>query len=193
MIKNEITPNPQFISQIESWESIHKVADANINNDDINISEIYTYFLNLRMQEDKNTGKSNSKLNTQVERLKEQIQELNKANEDLQSNIDSCNKKIEQYQNKAELEAALKFKIRILIREKAANIIKQYKQQNLERKSATNPIEKRLHTKPVENLLKNLNNISTQVVNSSYNSLKDRIEAIANQVNLPSGYNQSID
>lgn len=193
MIKKEISGNPQIITDIEPWEKINSFANSNRDNTNIAISEIEQYFNELRSQESNNTISLVPKVTAEVERLKAQVQELNKNNEKLKAEIGSYDAKIKQYGNNTELENSLKFKIRILIRNNSANLIKQFKQECTEKQKALLPKEERLNSKPFENLFKNINNVSTQTVNSPYNNLKDRIEAIASQVNSPSEHNQAID
>ena len=192
MIKSEITPYPQFISQTESWETVYNISNSNLTNINIKIPEIDDYFCKLRPHEIQGE-KIKNKHSTQESMLIEQIQELNKANEELQRKVDSCKNKIEQYDDKVGLDYALKFKIRILIRNNADNLITKFNKQNEERKNALGPIEKRLNSKSINNLMRNQANISQQVINSNYDSVKDRIEAIAKAVNLPSVYDQSIE
>lgn len=193
MIKKEIARNPQIITDIESWGKVNSIANSNRDNINIAIPEIELYFYELRSQESNNTVSLIPKITAKIESLTAQVQELNKNNEKIKAEIDSYNTKIKQYENNTELENSLKFKIRILIRNNSANLINKFKQECTEKQKALLPKQERLSSKPFENLFRNINNVSTQIVNSPYNNLKDRIEAIASQVNLSSEHNQAID
>lgn len=105
---------------------------SNINNPNIDISKIDSYFAKFRLKEGQKLTDSEPKRTAQEECIRQQLHEMNEINDAFKAEIDSYNKKIEQYGNNEYIENALKFKIRILIRNNSANLINQIKQQKIE-------------------------------------------------------------
>lgn len=180
--------NPQLITQVESWLSINNIINENLDNCDIGIPDISDFFTSLRTENNQGIIDRWAYNEAQIQKLRVQIQELKSQNEELQANIDLYDKKIQMFDSSdadldVDLNTAIQFKIRMLIRQKCSTLISKFKQLNEERKSNFKDIENKLSTEPIKNLLKNRSKISNQIINAEYQTNKERMEVISQKVN----------
>lgn len=180
--------NPQLITQVESWLSINNIINENLDNCDIGIPDISDFFTSLRTENNQGIIDRWAYNEAQIQKLRGQIQELKSQNEELQANIDLYDKKIQMFDSSdadldVDLNTAIQFKIRMLIRQKCSTLIQKFKQLNEERKSNFKDIENKLSTEPIKNLLKNRSKISNQIINAEYQTNKERMEVISQKVN----------